>query len=85
MGALWKIEAYGQNIWKLSVPWIVLDEDHGQMIPLKIYTPEINSSGEKQVFAPGDVIDSKTFLMERVLSKDEGENCTMNYYGIKEA
>lgn len=55
------------------------------MIPLNIYTPEINSSGEKQVFAPGDVIDSKTFLMERVLSKDEGENCTMNYYGIKEA
>lgn len=79
-----KIEAYGQTIWKLTVPWIVLDEDHDQMIPLNIYTSEMNDSREKLEFAPGDVIYSETFLMGRVLSKEEGAHCTLNYYGIKE-
>ena len=79
-----KIEAYGQKIWKLTVPWIVLDEGHEQMIPLNIYTPEVDCSGKKQVFAPGDVIYSETFLMGRVLSKEEWEHCSLNYYGIKD-
>ena len=79
-----KIKAYGQNIWKLTVPWIVLDKDHDQMIPLNIYTPELDCYGKKQAFAPGDVIYSETFLMGRVLSKEEWEHCSLNYYGIKD-
>lgn len=79
-----KIEAYGQKIWKLTVPWIVLDEDHDQMIPLNIYTPEIDSMGEKQEFAPGNVIRCAFFLMGRVLPKSEWEHCSLSYFGIRE-
>lgn len=79
-----KIEAYGQKIWKLTVPWIVLDEDHDQMIPLNIYTPEIDNVGEKQEFAAGDVIHCAVFLMGRVLSHEEWEHCSLHFFGIKE-
>ena len=78
-----KIEAYGQKIWKLTVPWIVLDEDHDQMIPLNIYTPEIDSMGEKQEFAPGNVIRCAVFLMGRVLPKEEWDHCSLSYFGIR--
>ena len=79
-----KIEAYGQKIWKLTIPWIVLDECHDQMIPLNIYSPEINDKGKKQEFSPGDVIYCSTFLMGRVLSKKESDQCWLNFFGIKE-
>ncbi len=78
-----KIEAYGQKIWKLTVPWIILDEDHDQMIPLNIYTPEIDNMDEKQEFAAGDVIHCAVFLMGRVLSHEECGNCSLDFFGIK--
>ena len=78
-----KIQAYGINLWKLIVPWISLDNGDEQIIPLTIYTPEINSSGEKCEFSAGDVIYSQTALLGRVLSKDELSKCKLNFFGIR--